>query len=183
MASKKDQRAHAIELIAEHLLTAGLSETSLRQLASAAGVSDRMLLYYFTDKADVIRSTLAHVVGSMTALLTTAIAEHVNLTPKDLITKALEVTQAEIMQPYMRLWIEITAAAARGEQPYATISNQIAHGFLAWIESRLAGEPSEAKRATSAMIFAIIDGIAVLDICAGPQQSELAMSAINKIDF
>jgi AcrR family transcriptional regulator len=183
MVSKEQQRQRATALIAEHLLAAGLSETSLRQLAGAAQVSDRMLLYYFTDKADVILSALSHVVGAMTALLASAIPENANLSPKDLIAKALGVTQGGAMRPYMRLWIEIVAAAARGEQPYKSVSSQIALGFLAWIESRLTGEESDAKRATAAMVFAIIDGIALLDVCAGPDQSELAVRALSELVF
>lgn len=183
MVSKEQQRQRATALIAQHLLAVGLSETSLRQLAGAAEVSDRMLLYYFADKADVILSALSHVVGAMTTLLASAIPENASLSPKDLIAKALDVTQGGAMRPYMRLWIEIVAAAARGEQPYKNVSSQIALGFLAWIESRLAGEASDAKRATAAMAFAIIDGIALLDVCAGQDQSKLAISALTELAF
>ncbi len=183
MVAKLEQRQRAIELIAARLLAAGLPETSLRQLAAGAGVSDRMLLYYFTDKADVILAALSHIAAEMTALLAQAIPENANLMPQSLITRAIDVTQAEAMRPYMRLWIEIVAAAARGEQPYATVSSQMALVFLLWIESRLAGEASDAKRATAAMVFAIVDGIALLDVCAGQNQSELAINATKSLVF
>ncbi|MFY8208820.1 MAG: TetR/AcrR family transcriptional regulator, partial [Caulobacter sp.] len=49
MNVRDEQRARVIAVLADHLLATGLSQASLRQLAAAAGVSDRMLLYYFAD--------------------------------------------------------------------------------------------------------------------------------------
>ncbi|MFN9375915.1 MAG: hypothetical protein ACK564_02585 [Novosphingobium sp.] len=44
MSIRDAQREAVIERLAGHLLAHGLARTSLRQLAQAAGVSDRMLL-------------------------------------------------------------------------------------------------------------------------------------------
>jgi AcrR family transcriptional regulator len=183
MGSKEDQRERAIRLLAATLLEKGLAETSLRQLAKAAGVSDRMILYYFKDKADILASTLSRIALEMTVLLTDAIPENANLPPVDFIAAATAVTQAPVMRPYMRLWIEIIAVAARGEQPYSAVANQVTTGFLGWIETRLAGEASETKRATAAMIFAMIDGLAILDMCAGEGQSAMAARAFKALRF
>ena len=54
MVSREEQRARVEAALAVHLLDHGLAQTSLRELARAAAVSDRMLLYYFTDKAEVL---------------------------------------------------------------------------------------------------------------------------------
>jgi AcrR family transcriptional regulator len=45
MSTRDEQRDKVVERLAGHLLEHGLARTSLRQLAAAAGVSDRMLLY------------------------------------------------------------------------------------------------------------------------------------------
>ena len=46
MTTREEQRQLVIERLSRHLLDVGLAQASLRQLAAAAGVSDRMLLYY-----------------------------------------------------------------------------------------------------------------------------------------
>jgi AcrR family transcriptional regulator len=168
MGSKEDQRERAIRLLAATLLEKGLAETSLRQLAKAA---------------DILASTLSRIALEMTVLLTDAIPENANLPPVDFIAAATAVTQAPVMRPYMRLWIEIIAVAARGEQPYSAVANQVTTGFLGWIETRLAGEASETKRSTAAMIFAMIDGLAILDMCAGEGQSAMAARAFKALRF
>jgi AcrR family transcriptional regulator len=183
MVAKEEQRERVVTLLSASLLKTGLSQTSLRQLAKAAGVSDRMLLYYFKDKPDIILTVISQIASEMSDLLVSAIPENPKLAPPDLITRALLVTQGDAMKPYMQLWIEIVAAASRGEQPYAMVASQIALGFIQWIENHLEGEANENKRAISAMIFTMIDGLALLDICAGEEQSRLAVKAIQQIAF
>ena len=70
---RENQRDRAIAAIGAHLLARGLAETSLRQLAAAAGASDRMLLYYFTDKADILAQAMAQIAGESGAQLAKAI--------------------------------------------------------------------------------------------------------------
>jgi AcrR family transcriptional regulator len=183
MVSKNEQRGRVVERLSASLLETGLSETSLRQLAAAARVSDRMLLYYFKDKTDILSTVLAAIAAEMSDRLAIAIPENASLTPFQLITEAVVVTQSASMRPYMRLWIEIVAAASRGVQPYVSISPQIALSFMEWIETRLVGEDADPKHATAAMILAMIDGIALLDVCAGSEQSQLAVQAIQRLTF
>jgi AcrR family transcriptional regulator len=183
MVSRSEQRGRVVERLSASLLETGLSETSLRQLAATAGVSDRMLLYYFKDKNDIISTALSAIAIEMSGRLAMAIPENANLAPFQLIAKAVVVTQSDSMRPYMRLWIEIVAEASRGLQPYASISPQIALSFMEWIESRLLCKCADQKRGIAAMILAMIDGIALLDVCAGREQSQLAVQAMQRLTF
>ena len=63
MSIRDARREVVIERLAAHLLEHGLSRTSLRQLASAAGESDRMLLYYFADKAELLGAVVTRLAG------------------------------------------------------------------------------------------------------------------------
>ena len=57
--SKNDtRRAEIILRLTDYVLAEGLSATSLRPLAKAAGMRDRMLLYYFADKLVIITAVL-----------------------------------------------------------------------------------------------------------------------------
>ncbi len=164
---RESQRARVIETIGAHLLATGLAETSLRQLAAAAGVSDRMLLYYFTDKADVLMQAMARIANDSAVQLAEAIPANAALTAGQLIGEAVRVTSAPAMKPFMRLWIEVVAAAARGEAPFPAIAQQITLGFLAWIEARLGSTPPQERAAAAAMILAVVDGLALVEVCSG----------------
>ena len=164
---RENQRGRAIAAIGAHLLARGLAETSLRQLAVAAGVSDRMLLYYFADKADILAQAMAQIAGESGAQLAKAIPADAALTAGQLIGEAVRVTSTPAMKPFMRLWIEVVAAAARGEAPFPAIAQQITAGFLSWIEARLGGTPPNERAAAAAMILAVVDGMALVEICSG----------------
>lgn len=53
MSVRDTRRQAALERMADHVLAAGLRGASLRPLAQVAGTSDRMLLYYFTNKGEL----------------------------------------------------------------------------------------------------------------------------------
>lgn len=182
MSTRDEQRAEAVERLAAHLLRTGLAESSLRQLATAAGVSDRMLLYYFSDKSEVLAAALARIAGDLALELAKAIPADAALTAQRLAVVAAGMTTAPPMRPYMRLWIQVVAAAARREAPFVDIAQQITDGFLAWIEARLAPEAvvdPTARRAVAGAVLAVIDGFALLEICAGADVADAAGGALG----
>jgi len=166
MGVRDEQRETVVERLAAHLLETGLSRTSLRQLAAAAGVSDRMLLYYFADKAEVLSAVMTRVAGELAMRLAEAIPGDTPLKPAELVRRAAAFTTGPEMRRFMRLWVEVVAAAARGEAPFPAIVAQVMAGFQLWVDSRL-DLPADADReGTAAAIIAVIDGLALVDICA-----------------
>ncbi len=61
MAKKAAKRAEIIAKLAVHFLSSGLDDTGLRRLAEVAGTSDRMLLYYFENKDELVLCVLDHI--------------------------------------------------------------------------------------------------------------------------
>lgn len=182
--SKRDaQRQRALERISEHLLAKGLAQSSLRQLADAAAVSDRMLLYYFADKEDVVAAALAHIVAALNAGLDQAIPTEPLLPHAILLQRATTIIASREMRPLMRLWVEIIGGAARGEAPFDRFAREISADFLQWIESRLAMPPGPPRAATAAFIFAAVDGLALVDICVGEDAVQAALSTIQAISW
>jgi AcrR family transcriptional regulator len=75
-AGQPDESRRRTELLAKLLdysATHGLSETSLRPLASAVGSSPRMLLYFFGSKEGLVREVHMHARGIQLQLLADAI--------------------------------------------------------------------------------------------------------------
>lgn len=156
------QREQAVERITRHVLASGLAKTSLRQLAHAAGISDRMLLYYFENKDDVLTAVMGRVAFELAGHLEAALPAGERLPPAQLLERGAALTTGDAVAPYMKLSMEIVAAAGRGEAPYAQIASGIIGGFLAWVEARLETPDETRRRAQAAMILTVIDGLAVL---------------------
>jgi AcrR family transcriptional regulator len=173
MSVREKQRRVVASRLAEYILEHGLAATSLRQLAKAAGVSDRMLLYYFADKAEVLWESLSQITEGLITVLDAAVPDR-RFDLDTLLAKALQLTRSAEVRPSMRLWLEIIAAAAKNEEPFPKLAAEILNRFLDWLDQRLA-IPDDAKRSeAAARILATIDGIALFDLVG---REDLARSA------
>ena len=170
MNRREHQRQDALVRMGRHILKHGLAQTSLRQLASAAGVSDRMLLYYFKNKADIMSSVLAYLTLELTYKFEAVLEEGKRYPVDELFAKDAALCCSPDMRPYMRLGIEINVAAGRGEVPYVDIAKDIVTGFIAWIEARLDTQDDDLRKKQAGMILVMIDGLAMIDVCVGDRQ-------------
>ncbi|MEL7487755.1 MAG: TetR family transcriptional regulator [Pseudomonadota bacterium] len=177
MSTRAEHRDEATKRIARHLLRTGLAQTSLRQLAAAADVSDRMLLYYFSNKNDVLTSALHRVAAEMAEKLNASLPAHEKHAPAELLRRGAALTEARSFKPYMRISLEIAASAARGEEPYAGVSSEIIAGFLVWIEARLSAPDAKQRRREATMILAVIDGLSVMSSGVKPREAEGAVAS------
>lgn len=163
MSIRDDRRRAVLERTADHLLREGLAGSSLRALAAAAGTSDRMLLYYFADKDDLLAATLEQVADRLAASLDEAGAGVVPRPFNALLAEVWDVVRTPALQPFMRLWLELAARAARGQAPHRVIAGRIADRFLAWAAERLQVTCEADRASQAALLFAIVDGLALLE--------------------
>ena len=177
MSKRSNQRERAITKISAHLLRSGLGETSLRQLASAADVSDRMLLYYFSNKDEVLAEALRRIAHDLAIRLNEAMPNSRRLSAYDLFEHGSTLTEGRSLQPYMRVSLEIAAAAGRGDAPFAEVANEIMIGFLDWIEARLETTETKQRKAEAAMLLAMIDGLAYMSVCGKKSAARQARAA------
>ncbi len=176
MSVRKTRRDAALDRIADHMLSHGLAPSSLRALAAAAGTSDRMLLYYFADKDEIVVSAMRTVSARLSALLAGAVGQASALPPDALLRQLAPLLRGPELRPYMRLWLELSALAARDLQPFKAVAGQIADAFVLMISQRL-DLPDEAARKTEACaLIALLDGMVLLD-CVGRHASSDAILA------
>lgn len=64
-----NRRDQLLEAVACHVLEHGLIGLTLRPLAAAVGTSDRMLIYHFGSRDDLIAEVVAHISDIGTAVL------------------------------------------------------------------------------------------------------------------
>jgi AcrR family transcriptional regulator len=161
MVVSNERFAALLDMLADHVLSEGLSASSLRPLAKAAQTSDRMLLYYFNDKAAVMYAVIEHVMLRLVAVMEAQ--KTAKLLPLDLLQKELSaIVCADILWPYMRLWLEIASLAARGDSFYRAVGEQIARRFLEWGSAQLDSPNAEQHRTDAAKLLVTIEGMVVL---------------------
>src|ERR1700679_1507390 len=152
MNVRSDRRQAAIDRMADHILSEGLGAATLRPLAAAARTSDRMLLYYFADKDELLTATLDRIAARMVAELDGAIPVEPRRSFAVLLEQVWAAMASESLQPYMPLWLHLASGAARGLQPHRDVAGAIADGFLAWVTIRLQPE-SDGDPASLAPLF------------------------------
>ena len=170
VTNSDDRRSVILDQLADFVLAEGLSAASLRPLAHAADTSDRMLLYYFKDKAEIISATLERVSDRLVAILNEATHEEL-LSFDDLRAHLQDIVLNDSFWPFMALWLEVVALAARNNPLYREIGERLGRGFLTWIESQLVYQNPEQHRGEAARLFAMIEGFVLLkgigmrDVC------------------
>jgi AcrR family transcriptional regulator len=162
MNVRSDRRQAAIDRMADYILLEGLGAATLRPLANAAGTSDRMLLYYFADKDELLAATLGGIAARMTAQLDNAIPIGRLRSFPVLLEEVWAALSSEHLKPFMHVWLDLAAGAAGGLQPHLDIAGEIADGFLAWVASRLEGKSDTAPPLSAELFLAAIEGMYLL---------------------
>ncbi len=156
-----DRRVALLDKLADHVLAHGLSASSLRPLAKAAGTSDRMLLYYFPDKDALIAAVLEVVAARLVALLDARRATEL-LPFAELKRQLLGIVFADDLWPYMRLWLEMAALAALGDPVFRAVGEQLGRGFLVWGAIQLDSADETTRAVEAARLVVAIEGSLVL---------------------
>lgn len=175
--SKSDRkRSELVEVLATHLLERGTAAASLRPLAEAAGTSDRMLLYYFRDKADLLSAVLTCIGLRLMAKLEARRTPHP--LPVDQLKRELAaIVLADDLAPYMNLFIEIAGLSARGDPFYRSVAEQMGRGFLAWGAAQLDCADAE-RNLLAAQLMVMTEGLIFLKAIG---MSDVASNAIGAL--
>lgn len=183
MTIRDERRQAAIERMADHVLSEGLGAATLRPLAAAAGTSDRMLLYYFADKDELLAATLDRVARRMLAQLDDAIPAEPRRPFAMLLQEVWAAMASESLQPFMPLWLDLASRAARGTQPHRDIAGAIGDGFLAWVAIRLQPEGEREPASQAPLFLMAIEGMYLLKAIGRGDIADLAAVELTSRSF
>lgn len=178
MSETESRREVLLEKMADHLLAEGLQGSSLRPLAAAAGTSDRMLLHYFENKAELLSSTLVVVTRRLATLLDSARQDRMSIA--ELLGYLAAMMKEPVVRPYLRLSLELTAAAARDEEPGRKAARAVYEEFERWIDSCLLVDEAEQRESSLALVLALVEGLVVLDALGFDAQIDDAIHRVSK---
>lgn len=154
------KRAEIVSKLADHVVRAGLGDIGLRRLARVAGTSDRMLLYYFRNKDELLMAILLEIGEG----LAETVGERVGsepLPPAEALTRLWDVLKGEGFADQLRLWLDLSSRASRGDPVFGTIVESVRDRWVEWT-SRLLDVPEADKPALALLLMATIDGQVVL---------------------
>lgn len=155
MTERPDRRHDLTNGMADFVLAQGLDAATLRPLAAAAGVSDRMLLYYFKDKSQAMNAAFACLLDR----LKSALDAQTQIRPLPigrLRGKVVPLLLADDFWPYMQLWLDITARASRGDPQHRADGQALRQVLLDWVQGRLASDDANQRARLMMMIEAAI---------------------------
>ncbi len=173
MAKKTAKRAEIVEVLAGHFLTFGLEDTSLRRLAAVAGTSDRMLLYYFENKDDLVVAVLTRIGEDLAQVLESKFGDDPR-PPAEVLRALWNLVKSAALADQVRLWLDLSSRASRKDPLYMVISEAMTEAWIVRL-CALLDVPDPEKRACAIFIMAVVDGQIFLFPTA-PERGEMAIS-------
>jgi AcrR family transcriptional regulator len=169
------RRDELTEAAADYLLDHGLIGLSLRPLAAALGTSDRMLLYHFADKDDLVatvfRTAATRGVSELEALPAAADV-------RQCVLRLWEASQQGGLEKCQRLYVEAAALGLLGQQPYVDVVRETNERWVAAVGANLlaAGCPDDRVRRATYLLDAAFMGFQLdLPLDAGDPVLEQAV--------
>ena len=166
------QRASFLAGAVDHVLGHGVTALSLRPLAAALGTSDRMLLYYFGTRERLLDAVLTAVGEQLRAGLEVALPAD-PMPPAVLLRSAWGVVSRPDNEAHLRLYVEISGLAARGQEPFRTTAAAVARDWLDWTAARLA-VPADERHRAAAGVLAVLDGRLLTRFVTGEETAQEA---------
>ncbi len=131
LAGVSGRREVLAEAATDYVLEHGLIGLTLRPLAAALGTSDRMLLYHFADKSDLVASVLrASNDRSVRGIRALSPSDG----PRAAVLDLWDLVSAPDQARCQRLYVEAAALGVLGAEPFASVvreANELWLGALA----------------------------------------------------
>lgn len=149
----EQKRQEIVASVAEHLLREGFRNSGLRALAKSVGISDRMIMYYFDTKEELIGEALLLLADGLAGSLETVLPDR-QASGTQIVTALVDMALREETKPMLKLWFEIVGLAVRGDEPYKKTAGLFLARWEEWIEGKLG--PKQRHRAAS--LLAQVEG-------------------------
>ena len=158
MARDPARRAALAEAATDYALEHGLIGLSLRPLAAAIGTSDRMLLYHFADKDDLV-ATVLRVSTDRSVEEIRALAPATDV--PGFVVGFWDASTSGQLERCQRLYVEAAALGLLGQEPYASVVREANDRWTAALEDRVveAGCPPAAARRVVVLLDAAFMGL------------------------
>ncbi len=159
-------------------LDAGMSGLTYSKVAERLGASDRMVVYYFPSKTDLISAVAGELGNELQSLLAKAFGDR----PRDadeLLAAAWPVLTTKRGDRIFALFFEMIGLASAGQAPYTDLVGSLMNSWAEWLAERVKGSRPEIRRQRALWIMARIDGLLMLRRTMGPAAANSAAQEIT----
>ena len=147
-----NRREELLDQVTDHVLGQGLIGLTLRPLAAAIGTSDRMLLYHFDTKDNLVAAVLFESNDRSVAAIT-ALPPSPDL--RTAVHDLWSIVRSPEIEPCTRLYVEAAALGLLGREPYATAVREANGRWLASLVTHLTR--SGVQRPLAKRLTTVID--------------------------
>jgi len=152
MASREtsEKRAELLERVVDHVLESGISQLTLRGLATAVGSNNRMLLYYFGSREELVVAALHGAERRFPGIV--GVVDHLAGPDLPLDQRLLAVWRTvsdPVNRPFNRLFFEVFGLASFDPERYATLLGDIGTEWVAQVAAAYRAEGVDGVRAES----------------------------------
>jgi AcrR family transcriptional regulator len=173
----KHTKAEILDGALSTALDDGLSQLTFGRVAKRIGMSDRMIVYYFATKDDLV----AEVVMSLGIQLQSTLGRAFSGPVEDwveLARTAWPVLAREETDRIFALFFEANGLAAAGRAPYVELVPQLVEAWVDWLTAFFTGT-ARRRRAEAETAIAVIDGLLLLRQLAGPAAANRAAGRLG----
>ncbi len=150
----------------------GLSRLTYGQVAKRLGISDRIVVYYFASKDDLVGEVLValgmQLRQTLAPAFTTTVADH-----RALLATAWPILAHPDADPVFALFFEANGLAAAGREPFVSLVPQLIEMWIAWSAEFVTGT-AKRRRAEAEAAIAVLDGLLLLRQLSGPAAANRA---------
>lgn len=173
----KHTKAEILAGALETAVAGGLSTLSYGRVARHLAISDRIVVYYFPTKAELISEVLAAIgvelQEALAAVVESPVADH-----RALLRAAWPVLARPEADRVFAMFFEASGLAAAGRAPYADVVPRLVAAWIDWAAAVLEG-PSQQRRDEAETAIAVVDGLLLLRQLAGPEAADRAAGRLG----
>lgn len=156
----------------ECALDDGLSQLTYGRVAERLRISDRIVVYYFPSKEELIAAVIAAMGLQLQDKLAAAFRNRVS-GHLELAAIAWPVLATPDADRIFSLFFEANGLAAVGRSPYRALVPSLVEAWIDWVADFVEGTTTYGRREAETAI-AVIDGLLLLRLLVGPKAADRA---------